>query len=229
MKINIKKFISLAFIIMFTGLFVVPAAFALECDSDGDGYITISDSIMKEVSPGTTYNSDGNYSPSQWANFFKLYQDGTKTTAETCDSLNFKKGAEPKRCDSSIITSTSNVYDTSKVTSTISGSQVNPGALDSVGDGIDQDCDGKDSVLLSSTGTPKDLGGLVNKTISLLGKLVVAVSILIMIWGGVLYATAAGDEAKTSKARKAIVGAVIGLIVGLLAPSIVAWVAANLA
>jgi len=81
---------------------------------------------------------------------------------------------------------------------------------------------------LAGTGTKKDLGGLVDKTISLLSKLVVVVSILIMIWGGVLYSTAAGDEAKTAKARKAIIGAVIGLIVGLLAPSIVTWVASNI-
>jgi hypothetical protein len=49
-----------------------------------------------------------------------------------------------------------------------------------------------------------------------------------MIYGGVMYATAAGDEGKTSKARKAIIGAVIGLLVGLLAPTVVQFIAANL-
>ena len=44
-----------------------------------------------------------------------------------------------------------------------------------------------------------------------------------------LYATAAGDEQKTAKARKAIIGAIIGLIVGLLAPTVVNWITASLA
>lgn len=223
------KLTSLIFSIAFLGFFMTPSALALECDTDGDGYITISDAIMKEVVPtATTYNSDGNYSPAQWAAFYAQYLNGKKTTTETCNSLNFKKGAEPTRCDATIVSATSGVYDTSKVTSSISGSSVYPGALDKAGNGIDEDCDGKDGKLLADSGNQKDLGGLVDKVISLLGKLVVVVSIVIMIWGGVLYSTAAGDEAKTAKARKAIIGAVIGLIVGLLAPAIVSWVATNI-
>ena len=184
---------------------------------------------MKEVVPtATSYKADGNFTAAQWANFFDLYKKGKMTTEETCNSLNFKKGAEPSRCDATIVTATSGVYDTSKVTSSISGSSVYPGALDKAGNGIDEDCDGKDGKLLADSGDQKDLGGLVDKTISLLSKLVVVVSILIMIWGGVLYSTAAGDEAKTAKARKAIIGAIIGLVIGLLAPTIVNWVATNI-
>ncbi len=226
---KLTKLTSLIFSIAFFGFLMAPSALAVECDTDGDGYITISDKIMKEVVPtATSYKADGNFTAAQWANFYKLYKEGKKTTEETCNSLNFKKGAEPSRCDATIVSATSGVYDTSKVTSSISGSSVYPGALDKAGNGIDEDCDGKDGKLLAGTGTKKDLGGLVDKTISLLSKLVVVVSILIMIWGGVLYSTAAGDEAKTAKARKAIIGAVIGLIVGLLAPSIVTWVASNI-
>ena len=69
---------------------------------------------------------------------------------------------------------------------------------------------------------------MVQKFISVLGYVVVTISIIIMIWGGILYATAAGDEQKTSKARKAIIGAIIGLAIGLLAPAIVKYVASAL-
>jgi len=43
-----------------------------------------------------------------------------------------------------------------------------------------------------------------------------------------MYSTAAGDERKTSKARKAIIGAIIGLAIGLLAPSIASYIIASL-
>ena len=36
-----------------------------------------------------------------------------------------------------------------------------------------------------------------------------------------MYTTASGDEEKVSKARKAMIGAVIGAIVALLAPTLV--------
>ena len=227
MKFNNKKIISFLTTSILLGLFVAPAALAAECDQDGDGYIAISNIVMREIAPNTPYADSGNYSPIQWEEYYNIYKGAELTEEETCDELNFKKGAEPKRCDSPVIGKSSNVYDPAKVTTPLRGSQVNPGAFDAPDNGIDEDCDGKDATLLADTGN-KDLGGLVDKVISLLSKLVVAVSILVMIWGGVLYATAAGDEAKTSKARKAIIGAVIGLIIGLLAPTIVNMVASNL-
>lgn len=227
MKTN-KKIISLLLSVFFLGIFAVPGALALECDTDGDGYIVISDAIMKEVDSTLSYNSNGNYTPAQWKNFFTLYKNASLTEEEICDGLNFKKGAEPKRCDATIVGASSGVYDPSKRTTPLRGSQVNPGALDVVDNGVDEDCDGKDATLIPTTGQEKELGGLVDKVVTLASRVVVVVSILVMIWGGVLYATAAGDEAKTSKARKAIIGAIIGLVVGLLAPTIVSWVAANL-
>lgn len=227
MKTN-KKIISLLLSVFFLGIFAVPSALAIECDTDGDGYIVIPDAVMKEVDSSVSYKSDGNYTPSEWNNFFTLYKNADLLESETCDGMNFKKGAEPKRCDSTIVGSTSNVYDPSKRTTPLSGSQVNPGALDVADNGVDENCDGSDATLIPTTGQEKELGGLVDKVVTLASRVVVVVSILIMIWGGVMYATAAGDDAKTSKAKKAIIGAIIGLIVGLLAPTIVNWVAANL-
>lgn len=228
MKKSLKKLMSLGLTLSFLGLFAVPSTYAISCDADGDGYIVIPDNIMNEVAADAGYNSNGNFSPAQWQDFFNLYKNGQLTDNEICDGLNFKKGAEPSRCDTASVGPSSNVYDPSVQTTPLRGSQVNPGALDVADNSIDEDCDGKDASLLGEDGAGTDLAGLADNVINLLSRIVVGVSIIIMIWGGVLYATAAGDEAKTAKARKAIIGAIIGLIVGLLAPTIVNWVAANL-
>lgn len=228
MKINYKKTISLIFSIFFVGLFAAPAAFAINCDQDGDGYIVIPNVVMREIAPDVPYTDNGDYTPVQWQDYFNLYKGGDMTDEEKCEGLNFKKGAEPKRCDSLVVGANSGVYDPAVQTTPLRGSSVNPGALDVAGNSVDEDCDGRDASLLGDAGEGKELGGLVDKVITLLSRVVVVVSILVMIWGGVLYATAAGDEAKTAKARKAIIGAVIGLVVGLLAPTVINWVAANL-
>lgn len=230
MKFNAKKTASLALAILFLGFFVTPVTLAaIECDEDGDGYISVSTSIMKKVSPNTPYDDDGNYSPLQWSDYYNTYKAADKTDSEECQGLNFKKGMEPKRCDAVVVGPDSNVYDPSKVTTPLRGSSVNPGAFDTPGDSIDQDCDGADGELLAATpGGDKDLGNLVQRSITLLSRVVATVSVLVMIWGGIMFATAAGDEQKTSKAKKAILGAVIGLIVGLLAPTVVNLVVSSL-
>lgn len=233
MKFSFRQFGSLLSIAFAIGFFVTPVTLAAtDCDKDADGFIVIPTSEMKLIAPDVPYNDNGNLSAIQWQDYFNVYVKGQDklTDAEKCPGLNFKKGAEPTRCDDIIIGANSGVYDPSKVTTPVRGPQVNPQAFDVPDNGIDENCDGKDATLLEGAGTAtgKDIGGLVQKAISLLSKLVAAVSILIMIWGGVLYATAAGDEAKVSKARKAIIGAVIGLIVGLLAPTIVNLIVANL-
>ena len=222
---KITRLLTTSFLLVFLA---TPVALAMECDQDGDGYIVIPNSIMKTVAPNTIYSSNADYSPAEWSNFYNIYKTADLTPDETCDGLNFKKGAEPQRCDTQIISANSNVYDPAKQPTPLQGSQVNPGALDIADNGVDENCDGKDASLIESAGQSKDLGGLSDKVLTILSQAVIFVSVVIMIYGGVMYATAAGDEAKTSKARKAIIGAVIGLLVGLLAPTVVHWIAANL-
>lgn len=233
MKFSFRQFSSVLSIAFSIGFFVTPVTLAAnDCDKDADGFVVIPTATMKLVAPDVPYEENGNFSAIQWQDYYNVYIKGQDklTEAEKCLGLNFKKGAEPTRCDEIIIGANSGVYDPSKVTTSVRGPQVNPQAFDVADNGIDENCDGKDATLIEGTGAAagKDIGGLVQKSISLLSKLVAAVSILIMIWGGVLYATAAGDESKVSKARKAIIGAVIGLIIGLLAPTIVNLIVANL-
>jgi len=205
-----------------------------ECDKDGDSFIAIPTATMKLVSSDIPYDENGSYDAAQWQDYYRTYTNGQNklTEDEKCAGLNFKKGAEPVKCDDIVLGASSGIYDPSKVTTPVRGAQVNPGAFDVAGNGIDENCDGKDATLLGGTGattSTQDLGGLAQKIMTLLSRIVAIVSIIIMIWGGVLYATAAGDEAKVGKARKAIIGAVIGLIVGLLAPTVVNLIVANLA
>lgn len=50
------------------------------------------------------------------------------------------------------------------------------------------------------------------------------VSVVVIIIGGVMYATSAGDQAAVGKAKNAILYAVVGLVVALLGLAIVNWV-----
>lgn len=206
--------------------FLTPVTFAqaVECDSDADGYISLP-ANGADVILGEGVDVNGNYTAAEWENFFNTFKNDP--AAETlCSSLNFKKGAEPTRCDKSLISPSSGVYDPSQADA-VQGNMVYPGAFDKPDNGIDENCDGADGQLIEG-GDTGQLGSLADRSVYMLSRAVVVISIIVLIWGGIMYSTAAGDERKTSKARKAIIGAVIGLAVGLLAPSIANFIIASL-
>lgn len=50
------------------------------------------------------------------------------------------------------------------------------------------------------------------------------IAVVIIIVAGIMYATAAGDEAKVKKAKHALIGGVVGLVIALLAFAIITFV-----
>lgn len=61
------------------------------------------------------------------------------------------------------------------------------------------------------------LGGLIEEIINILLWVVGVAAVIYLIWAGISYITAAGDDAKAAKARMGIINAVIGIVVVLLA------------
>jgi hypothetical protein len=223
----LKRALSLGTLALILTAFLTPVTFAqgVECDSDADGFISFP-ADGADVILGESVDVDGNYSAAEWANLFETFKNDP--AAETlCSALNFKKGAEPTRCNKSLVSPSSGVFDPSQA-DTVQGNTVYPTAFDKPDNGIDENCDGADGKLIEG-GDEGQLGSLADRVVYMLSRAVVVISVIVLIWGGIMYSTAAGDERKTSKARKAIIGAIIGLAVGLLAPAVANFIIASLA
>ncbi len=102
------------------------------------------------------------------------------------------------------------------------GRSFNPRAADTDGDGIDNNCDGVDGTGGGNGGV--ELASLVQRAVEVLGTVVAGVSTVFLIWGAIMYSSAAGEEEKTRKARKTMTGAVVGLIIGVLAATLIGMV-----
>ena len=86
-----KKTFGLVFSALFLGLLMAPTAFAIECDDDGDKYISITYNQMQEVVlDNLEYRPDGNYQPDEWASLIKE----SRKLLRSRNSLNMLKGKQ---------------------------------------------------------------------------------------------------------------------------------------
>jgi len=195
---KLKKLFSLSLSIFLLSIAFTPVSYAARCttDYDNDGYY-----VGAEGSCDDTIGIKG-YEPA------------------ICDCPVLKVGA---KCQSvgGVLTDQQilEIFDPTKVKTTQRGKSFNPNAPDAPGDGIDSNCDGTDENFAADTST--NIPALIEKAVKFLGTIVAGVSTIFLIWGAIMYASAAGEEEKTRKARKTMVGAVVGLIIGVLAATLI--------
>ena len=72
----------------------------------------------------------------------------------------------------------------------------------------------------------KDLtvGQLIGRIVKSLMGIVGVVAVLMIVWGGIMYMTSAGNDEKIGTAKKIITGAIIGLAISILAYTLVDFV-----
>lgn len=81
------------------------------------------------------------------------------------------------------------------------------------------------------TGVPSTLtgdGGVFTVVVNSLLFIIGAVSVIMLIWGGIRYTTSAGNSNAVTSAKNTIMYAIVGLIIAFLAFAIVNWVLAGI-
>ena len=76
-------------------------------------------------------------------------------------------------------------------------------------------------------GTPDSIdgeSGIVTTVINIILYVVGIISVIMIIFGGIKYATSAGDTGKVTQAKNTLVYAVVGLLVAVFAFALVNWV-----
>lgn len=162
------------------------------------------------------------------AECFDMDGDRYYTCENEDDELTpFARGQEEERCDAVNIGEEYDSYEWDLVVApgvSTTGEEVYPGAIEGPNSDVDYNCDGEITGYLGRRDVDTDLMGMVENVIVLIGKIAVFISVGALVYGGILFATAAGEEEKIGKAKKTMMGAVVGLIVGLIAWNIVGFV-----
>jgi hypothetical protein len=70
----------------------------------------------------------------------------------------------------------------------------------------------------------QEIGPVITTIINVLLFIVGIISVIMIIIGGIMYSTSAGDSGAVTKAKNTIMFAVVGLVVAFLAFAIVNWV-----
>lgn len=70
----------------------------------------------------------------------------------------------------------------------------------------------------------ENIGEVIGTIVNVLLFIVGALSVLMIIIGGILYTTSGGDSGAVSKAKNTILYAIVGLVVAFVAFAIVNWV-----
>lgn len=77
-------------------------------------------------------------------------------------------------------------------------------------------------------GTPDELfggeGSIFTTIVNVLLFVIGAISVIMLIWGGIRYTTSGGNSSSVTAAKNTIMYAIIGLVVAFLAFAIVNWV-----
>lgn len=85
--------------------------------------------------------------------------------------------------------------------------------------------DSKDSVYCQNKDSGGDqVGGIIKTIVEVLLTAVGAISIIMIVIGGIMFALSSGDAQKAAKARNTVLYAVVGLIVSIFASAIVNFV-----
>jgi small-conductance mechanosensitive channel len=70
-------------------------------------------------------------------------------------------------------------------------------------------------------------GGMVTTIINIMLFIVGILCVIMIIFGGIRYATSSGDQTRVTNAKNTLVYSVVGLVVAILAYAIVNWVVGN--
>lgn len=95
-------------------------------------------------------------------------------------------------------------------------------AVNALGDACSSSGSSADNPICStsSDSAPSLVKTLTNILLYIIG----ALAVVMLIWGGIMYTTSAGDAGRVKKAKDTIMYSIIGIIVALLAYAIVNWV-----